>query len=67
MHNKVMGQTRSGFTEDYAQSLRVDCDLELWSSDTAFLRHIVLSNDAKLFITMHDNIMGPTRTGFTEA
>ena len=27
MHNKVMGWTRTGFTEVYAQSLSVDCDL----------------------------------------
>ena len=27
MHNKVMGRTRTGFTEVYAQSLCVDCDL----------------------------------------
>ena len=29
MHNKVMGQTQTGFTEVYAQSLSVDCDLDL--------------------------------------
>ena len=27
MHNKVMGQTRTSFTEDYAQSLSADFDL----------------------------------------
>ena len=27
MHDKVMGQTRTGFTEVYAQSLSVNCDL----------------------------------------
>ena len=28
MHNKVMGQTRTGFIEAYAQSLSADCDLD---------------------------------------
>ena len=29
MHNKVMGRTRTGFTEVYAQSLNADFDLDL--------------------------------------
>ena len=29
MHNKVMGRTRIGFTEVYAQSLSTDCDHDL--------------------------------------
>ena len=29
MQNKVMDRTRTGFTEDYAQSLSADCDLDL--------------------------------------
>ena len=29
MHNKVLGRTQTGFTEDYAQSLSADCDLAL--------------------------------------
>ena len=29
VHNKVMGRTRTGFTEVYAQSLSADCDLDL--------------------------------------
>ena len=29
MYNKVMGRTRTGFTEVYAQSLSEDCDLDL--------------------------------------
>ena len=29
MHNKVMVQTQTGFTEVYAQSLSADCDLDL--------------------------------------
>ena len=27
-HDKVIGRTRTGFIEAYAQSLRVDCDLD---------------------------------------
>ena len=33
MHNKDMGRTRTGSTEVYAQSLSVDCDLDLRPSD----------------------------------
>ena len=29
LHNKVMGRTGTGTTEVYAQSLRVNCDLDL--------------------------------------
>ena len=29
MHNKVMGRTRTGFIEVYAQGLSKDCDLDL--------------------------------------
>ena len=29
MHNKVIGRTRTGFSEDYAQSLSANCDLDL--------------------------------------
>ena len=28
-YNKEMGRTRTGYTEVYAQSLSVDCDLDL--------------------------------------
>ena len=38
MHNKVMGRTRTSFTEVYAQSLSVDCDLDLLPSDMVFVR-----------------------------
>ena len=34
MHNKIMGLTRTGFAEVYAQSLSADSDLELCPSDT---------------------------------
>ena len=29
MHIKVMGRTRTGFTEVYAQTLSANCDLDL--------------------------------------
>ena len=29
MADKVMGRTRTGFTEAYAQSLSAECDLDL--------------------------------------
>ena len=31
--HKVLDQTQTGFTEAYAQSLRAECDLDLWPSD----------------------------------
>ena len=65
-----MGQTRTGFTEVYAQSLSVDCDLDLWPSSMVLVCdtsscHIIC---AKLFSnpTMHNKVMCRTRTGFTE-
>ena len=39
MHNKVMGQTRAGFTEVYVQSLSVESDLHLWPSDIVCVCH----------------------------
>ena len=38
MHSKVMGRTRTGFTEVYAQSLSADCDLDLGPSDMVLIR-----------------------------
>ena len=72
MHNKVMGRTRPGFTEVYAQSLSADCDLDLKSA-TKFLfatHHLVMMIIcAKLLSnpTVHNKVMGRTRPGFTEA
>ena len=71
MHNKVMGRKRTGFTEVYAQSLSVDCDLDLdpptW---LLFATHrlVMMIICAKLFSnpTMHNKVMGRTQTGFTE-
>ena len=38
MHNKVMGRTRTGFTEVYAQSLSANCVLDLEPSDMVLFR-----------------------------
>ena len=71
MHNKVMGRTRTGSTEVYAQSVSSDCDLNL-DLATWFLfatHHLVMMIIyAKLFSnpTMHYKVMGRTRTGSTE-
>ena len=53
MHHKVMGPTRTGFTEVYAHSLSVDCDLDLWPSDIVLVRDTSSCHDdycAKLFL-----------------
>ena len=71
MHNKVMGRTRTGFTEVYAQSLvrsvTLTFDLATWF---LFKTHrlVTIIICAKLFskTTMHNKVMGRTRTGFTE-
>ena len=48
MHNKVMGRSRTGFTEVYPQSSSADCDLDLKSSD------MVLVCDT---LSCHDNYL----------
>ena len=48
MHNKVMGRTRTGFTEVYAQSLSADCDLDLWPSDMVLVRNTSSCHDDHL-------------------
>ena len=45
MHNKVMGRTRTGFTQVYAQSLSADCDLNLWPSEMVLFRDISTCHD----------------------
>ena len=71
MHNKVMGQTRTGSTEVYAQSLSADCDLNLWPSDMVLVSNtclVIMIIYAKLFSNsnMHNKVMGRTRTGSLE-
>ena len=48
MHNKVMGRTRIGFTEVYAQSIIADCDLDLKSSDMVLVRDTLSCHDDHL-------------------
>ena len=71
MHNKVMGRTRAGFTEVYAQRLSADCDLDLHPSDMVWFATyglVMIIIRAKLFLnpTMHNKVMGRKRTGFNE-
>ena len=71
MHNKVMCRTLTGFTEVYAQSLSADCDLDLdLATLFLFATHILVMIIicAILFssLTMHNKVMGLTRTGLTE-
>ena len=61
-HDKVIGRTRTGFTEAYAQSLRSDCDLDFnlttWPL-FAIHRLILIIICAKLFSnsTMHNTVI----------
>ena len=47
-HGKVMGRTRTGFTEVYAQSLSIDCDLDLWPNDMLLVRDTLSCHDDHL-------------------
>ena len=44
-HNKLLVRTRTGFIEDYAQSLSVDCDLDLCPSDMVLVRDTLSCHD----------------------
>ena len=63
MHNTVMGRTRTGFTEVYAQSLSVDCDLDhdpaTWLLIATYCL-VMMIICAKLFSnpTLHNKAMG---------
>ena len=48
MHNKVMGQIRTGFTEVYAQCLSADCDLDLWPGDMVLVCYTLSCHDDHL-------------------
>ena len=69
MHSKVMGRTQTGSTEVYAQCLSADYDLDL-ATWFLFMTHclVMMITCAKLFSipTMHNKVMGRTRTGPTE-
>ena len=43
-----MGQTQTGFTEVYAQSLRADCDLDLEPSDMILVHNTSSCHDDHL-------------------
>ena len=45
MQNKVMGRTRTGTAEVYAQSLSVDCDFDLLPSDMVLVRDTLSCHD----------------------
>ena len=49
MHNKVMGQTWTGFIEVYAQNLSADCDLDLWPSDMVLVGDTLSCHDDHLY------------------
>ena len=72
MYDKVMGRTRTCFTEAYAQSSSADCDLDIYLT-TSFLhathRVAMLVIGAKQFLnpTTQYKVMGQTQTVFTEA
>ena len=70
MHYKVMGLTRTGFTEVYAQSLSTNCDLDLRPSDTVLVRDTLSCYDNFLGLffndAMHYKVMGQTRIGFNK-
>ena len=68
MHYKVMGWTRTGFTEVYAQSLSADCNFDLYPSDMVHIQThclVMIIICAKLFLDpiMHNKVMGRIRTG----
>ena len=67
MQDKFIGQTRTGFTEFYAQSLSADFEPATWLL-FATNRLVLMVICAKLFSnpTMHNKVMSWTRSGFTE-
>ena len=48
MHDKVVGQTPTGFTEVNAESLCVDCDLDFWPRDMVLVYDISFCHDDHL-------------------
>ena len=49
MQNKLMGQTRTGVTEVYVQSLSADCDLDFWPSNMVLVPDTSFCHDDHLF------------------
>ena len=64
MHNKVMGQTRAGFTEVYTKSLKtvtLTFDLAIWFLlATHCLVMIIICAKLSSNPTMHNQVMGLT-------
>ena len=48
MHNKVIGRSRTGFTEVYAQIASADCDLDLKSGDMVLVCDTLSCHDNNL-------------------
>ena len=73
MHNKVMGLTRTGFTEVYTQSLSLQIVTLIFDLVTWFLfgthRLVMIIICAILFSNpaMHNKVMGWTQKDFTES
>ena len=68
MHNKVMGRTRTDFTEVCAQSLCAECDLDLCPSDMVLVRDTSSFHDDHFCqiifkYSTHNKVIGRTRTG----
>ena len=64
MHNKVMGGTGTCFTEVYAYSLNVDCDLDLSPRDMVLVRGTLSCHDDHLYriiLKSHHVVMARTR------
>ena len=45
MYDIVMGRRGTGFTQADAQSLNVDCNLDLWPSGMVLVRNTLSSHD----------------------
>ena len=68
MHDKVMGLTRTGFAEVYAQSLSADCNLDLATWFLCATYHLVMIICAKLlyYAIMYSYVMARTLFWYTQ-
>ena len=71
-HRSSYGQTQTGFTEIYAQSLSADCDIDLWPNDMVLVHDTLFCHDDHLYqpiFRIHHawQSMVLTWTSFTEA
>ena len=70
-HDKVIGRTQTGFVKACAQRRKAGCDLDLKPSDMVLVCDTLSYHDNHLCQIildpiMHNEVMGRTRTGFTE-